>query len=352
MPTVEELRIMQALPLDLKVKKAKLRIREWVNYYGIENCAVAFSGGKDSTVLLHIVRELYPDIEAVFCNTGLEYPEIQKFAKSFDNVTVLTPNLNFREVITKYGYPFISKEVAERVHNARRCLAGGGGIITQNTIISSQEHFPARTSQILGIGGFFSKRYDFSRWRDLLTLDFRISHLCCNEMKKKPFHKYKKKMFVATMTEESMLRRTAWLKTGCNAFNQGVSKPMSFWTEQDVLEYIKAHGLPIASVYGDIVYGSRDSEQYDSTLCDCGAKLCTTGCQRTGCIFCGYGSHRDKGEGRFQRLSISHPKLYDYCMGGGAYDTDGFWKPTKEGLGIAHCIDELNNLYGKDFIKY
>lgn len=126
MPTVEELRIMQALPLDLKVKKAKLRIREWVNYYGIENCAVAFSGGKDSTVLLHIVRELYPDIEAVFCNTGLEYPEIQKFAKSFDNVTVLTPNLNFREVITKYGYPFISKEVAERVHNARRCLAGGG----------------------------------------------------------------------------------------------------------------------------------------------------------------------------------------------------------------------------------
>lgn len=351
MPTTEELRIMQAYPLDLKVKKSQFRIREWVNYYGVENCAVAFSGGKDSTVLLHIVRELYPDIEAVFCNTGLEYPEIQKFAKSFDNVTVLHPQMNFKDVVTKYGYPFISKEVAERVHNARRCLSGGG-IITQNTIISSQERFPARTSQILGIGGFFSKRYDFSRWRDLLTLDFRISHLCCNEMKKKPFHKYKKKMFVATMTEESMLRRTAWLKTGCNAFNQGVSKPMSFWTEQDVLEYIKAHGLPIASVYGDIVYGSRDSEQYDATLCDCGAKLCTTGCQRTGCIFCGYGAHRDRGEGRFQRLKHTHPKLYDYCMGGGTYDTDGFWVPTTSGLGMARCIDELNRLYGKDFIKY
>lgn len=126
MPTAEELRIMQAYPLDLKVKKTQLRIREWVNYYGAENCAVSFSGGKDSTVLLHIVRELYPDIEAVFCNTGLEYPEIQKFVKSFNNVTVLTPKMNFREVITKYGYPFISKEVAERVHNARRCLAGGG----------------------------------------------------------------------------------------------------------------------------------------------------------------------------------------------------------------------------------
>ena len=122
MPTAEELRIMQAYPLDLKVKKTQLRIREWVNYYGAENCAVAFSGGKDSTVLLHIVRELYPDIEAVFCNTGLEYPEIQKFAKSFENVTVLTPQMNFKEVVTKYGYPFISKEVAERVHNARECL--------------------------------------------------------------------------------------------------------------------------------------------------------------------------------------------------------------------------------------
>lgn len=126
MPTADELRIMQAYPLDLKEKKTQLRIREWVDYYGVENCAVSFSGGKDSTVLLHIVRELYPDIEAVFCNTGLEYPEIQKFAKSFNNVTVLTPKMNFKDVVTKYGYPFISKEVAQRVHNARRCLSGEG----------------------------------------------------------------------------------------------------------------------------------------------------------------------------------------------------------------------------------
>ena len=122
MPTVEELRIMQALPVDLKVKKTQLRIREWANYYGIENCAVAFSGGKDGTVLCHIVREMYPNIEAVFCNTGLEYPEIQRFAKSFPNVTVLYPTMSFEKVIAEYGYPFISKEVAERVHNARECL--------------------------------------------------------------------------------------------------------------------------------------------------------------------------------------------------------------------------------------
>lgn len=142
MPTNEELRILQALPLDLKVKKTQLRIREWVNYYGIENCAISFSGGKDSMVLLHIVREMFPEIEAVFCNTGLEYPEIREFAKSFDNVAVLTPKMNFRDVIIKYGYPFISKEVAERVHNARRCLAGG--VSLRRTLLSAHRNISQR----------------------------------------------------------------------------------------------------------------------------------------------------------------------------------------------------------------
>ena len=76
MRTIDELRTLQALPLELKVAKTKLRIREWVNEFGVEGVYVAFSGGKDSTVLLHIVRQLYPEVEAVFVNTGLEYPEI------------------------------------------------------------------------------------------------------------------------------------------------------------------------------------------------------------------------------------------------------------------------------------
>ena len=147
MPTAEELRIMQAYPLDLKIKKMKQRIREFVDYFGEQDCTVSFSGGKDSTVLLHIVRELYPNMEAVFCNTGLEYPEIQKFVKSFNNVTVLTPKMNFREVITKYGYPFISKEVAERVHNARECLKSDdlrGGIQISSTLSSAHRNVSRR----------------------------------------------------------------------------------------------------------------------------------------------------------------------------------------------------------------
>lgn len=112
MPTRDELKMFQAYPLDMKIAKTKLRIREWVDYYGTDGVHVSFSGGKDSTVLLHIVRQMYPDIEAVFVNTGLEYPEIQSFVKSFDNVTILRPKMRFDEVIRKYGYPFISKQVS------------------------------------------------------------------------------------------------------------------------------------------------------------------------------------------------------------------------------------------------
>lgn len=171
-------------------------------------------------------------------------------------------------------------------------------------------------------------------------------------MKKKPLKQLDKKPIVATMTEESNLRQTAWLRTGCNAFDIGISKPMSFWLEQDILSYIKKNDLPIEIVYGDIVIRSNDGNFYENTLCDCAGKLCTTGCHRTGCIFCGFGAHLEKGESRFERLKRTHHKQYDYCMGGGAYDTDGYWKPTKEGLGMAHCIDEINRIYGKDFIRY
>ena len=60
---------------------------------------VSFSGGKDSTVLLKLVRELYPDVKAVFCDTGLEYPEIKQHVKSFDNVEIIRPKKTFKQVV-------------------------------------------------------------------------------------------------------------------------------------------------------------------------------------------------------------------------------------------------------------
>ena len=98
--TKGDLQQMQSLPLSVKILMTKRRIREWYDYWDGQ-VYVSFSGGKDSTVLLHIAREVYPDIEAVFVNTGLEYPEIQSFVKTFDNVTILRPKMRLDEVITK-----------------------------------------------------------------------------------------------------------------------------------------------------------------------------------------------------------------------------------------------------------
>lgn len=120
--TMSDLYQMQSLPLNAKISMTERRITEWVEEYGEDGVYVSFSGGKDSTVLLDITRKLYPNIKAVFVDTGLEYPEIRQFVKTFDNVDWLKPKMPFRQVIEKYGYPFISKEVAECVDGARKYI--------------------------------------------------------------------------------------------------------------------------------------------------------------------------------------------------------------------------------------
>ena len=160
----------------------------------------------------------------------------------------------------------------------------------------------------------------------------------------------------ATMASESLLREQAWMRNGCNAFDakRPISNPMSFWTEQDVLQYIKENNLSIASVYGSVEYAENPEQmRIEEFGLECGREqLATTGCDRTGCIFCGFGCHLEKEPSRFQRLKETHPRQYAFCIGGGEYDSDGVWKPNKEGLGLGHVFDELNKIYGDDFIKY
>lgn len=139
MPDIKLLKDLQALPLDMKVALTKQRIREWVREYGVDGVFISFSGGKDSTVLLHIARQIFPKIRAVFVDTGLEYPEIRKFVKTFDNIEILRPKMRFDEVIKKYGYPIISKEVSECVYGARRFLEEQlGGV--KNTDIDTKSY--------------------------------------------------------------------------------------------------------------------------------------------------------------------------------------------------------------------
>ena len=120
--TIGDLYQMQSLPLSAKIRMTQYRIREWVEYYGDDGVYISFSGGKDSTVLLHIAREMYRNIGAVYVDTGLEYPEVREFVKQHENVEIIRPKMNFRQIILKYGYPMIGKEVAGCVYGARRYL--------------------------------------------------------------------------------------------------------------------------------------------------------------------------------------------------------------------------------------
>lgn len=288
------LKLRQAMPLEDKIRFTQRRITEWVEHFGENGCYVAFSGGKDSTVLLHIVRELYPDIEAVFVDTGLEYPEIRQFVKTFDNVTILRPEMRFDKVIEKYGYPIVSKEVSECIDQARKALM--------------TNKYPYRLAKLMGTAkdkDGNKSMYNQEKWKFLLDAPFKISNRCCNVMKKKPAHQYHKKTgkvpFIATMADESRLREQKYLQNGCNGFNLKIptSTPIAFWTEQDILEYIDTYKIPIASVYGDVIKTN---------------KYHTTGCKRTGCMFCGFGCHLEKYPNRFQRLAETHPKQYDYII--------------------------------------
>ena len=315
--TLKELQYKQALPLEIKVKMTKNRIREWVKEFGVNGVYVSFSGGKDSTVLLHIVREIYPTIPAVFIDTGLEYPEIRDFVKTFDNVEWVKPKMNFKQVINRYGYPFISKEVSDKVHCAKLNPHG------------------------YAWGALHGKKqgmWDFSKWAYLLDAPFEISADCCRIMKKTPAKRYERKTgrkpIVGTMAQESKVRTTQWLQHGCNAFDKKrqISTPMAFWTEKDVLRYIKRRDIKIASVYGEIVYVDTCGNEYDNVICEEYADIKATGVNRTGCMFCGYGCHLEKGKGRFELMKETHPKQYEYIM-----------KPWKDGgLNYKEIIDWMN----------
>jgi len=291
---LNQLRQYQGLPLNAKITLSKKRIREWLDAFD-DQCYVAFSGGKDSTVLLDLVWSIDPTIPAVFVDTGLEYPEIREFVKSYgERVVWLRPKMRFDQVIEKYGYPVLSKKISMGVDRYRNTKS-----VVQKTL---RLHGGINPSS-----GKKQNRTIPVKYHNIVQAPFSISEKCCDVMKKAPMKKYGKaenrKAFIGTMAGESQQREMEYLKTGCNAFEAGTpaSRPMSFWTEQDVLEYSTRKNVPICSVYGDV-------------LRDFGGSLYTTEEQRTGCMFCMFGVHLEKGENRFQRMARTHPRMFDYCM--------------------------------------
>jgi len=269
----------QKLPLQHKITLALQRIEEWYKHWDGQ-VYVAFSGGKDSTVLLDLVRSLYPEVPAVFMNTGLEFPEIVQFVKTIENVVTVRPKMTFKQVIEKYGYPLPGKEQAQWIEEARTT--------------KSEALWHKRVNGINKDGSFTKFHISKCHLR-LIEAPFKVSKKCCTYLKMEPVKRYVKDTgrqgFVGVLAQDSILRRSAWQRYGCNIY-EGTgarSMPLSCWMEDDIWDYLKTYDIPYSSIY------------------DMGYK-------RTGCIFCMFGVHLEKGENRFQLLKKTHPKLWKYCM--------------------------------------
>lgn len=297
---------------------------------------LSFSGGKDSTVLQHIIKNhcigVY-DCPSVFVDTGLEYPEIRTFALERADV-VLRPEMSFNKVIAEYGYPVIGKAQARGIRDLQN--AHGQNDATVNLRLTGYNRQ----------GVYCSTQKLGNKWHGLKDAPFKISEQCCDVMKKKPMNNYVKAErrvpITAVMCEESNARTRAWFQSGCNAFTakKPASQPMAFWTENDVLMYLFLYRVPYASVYGEIrcTYNGKDCPPRAARRClttypesEKKFRFYTTGEHRTGCMFCAFGAHLEKSPNRFERMKITHPKQYDYCM-----------RPTEQhGLGMAAVLDYI-----------
>lgn len=280
MGTINELRMLQALPLDIKIKKTELRIKEFINTYGADSVYVAFSGGKDSTVLINIVRNICPDIPGVFSNTGVEFPEVldfvKQYKKDFGNIIIIRPEMSFKGVLERYGYPVVSKTQSQYIHELRTTKSDKLKLLRLNGRGSSNM-------------GAVSKK-----WLYLKDAPFKIHHKCCDIIKKNPSKKYEattgRHPIIGTMAVESDQRQLSWVNHGCNNYDtdRPTCKPLSFWTDTDIWEYIRRYNVAVSKIY-------------------------EMGYHQTGCMYCLYGLNFDTQD-RFEKMKISHPKQYDFCM--------------------------------------
>lgn len=244
-------------------------------------CYVAFSGGKDSTIVLWLARKIYPNIRGGFCNTGNEYPDIVKFVRTFDNIDWIHPKMKPEEVLAMYGFPLVSKDASHQID------------LTRNRPNSK------RAKQILGIIPNDSKYIQkiSNKYKYLLYEPYEITDKCCNKLKKQPAHEYEKlngvSPILGTMADESVMRTKNYIiQGGCNVFRdnggRNESMPLSIWLEKDVWDCIEKYNIAIADIY-------------------------KKGAKRTGCMFCGYGCQY-KNDNRLKLIYDLYPKWYEHFM--------------------------------------
>lgn len=302
------MRQRQSLSLFSKRTMSINRIKQWYEHHD-GDVYVAWSGGRDSTVLVDLVWSIYPDVPIVFSNTGLELKEIKKFVSWVEKngltsivngkriyrkgqVVRVVPKKNFKRVINEDGYALVSKKQSKMI----RVLQGGKTDKNANMHKLYDE----------GINSKGQKAPSWKlakKWRYLANQkDVKISDKCCDHLKKEPLDSYAKKTgfkrFDGMMAAEGGERAK---KTKCNVFDskKPSSSPMLFWTTEDVIEYININKLRISTAYKWVKNDKGERVEPEN---------------RTGCAFCMFGVHLEKGVNRFQKLYKRDHRMWDTAI--------------------------------------
>ncbi len=273
---------LREMNLDAKIIQTRFLIRQAVTLFGLEKVYISYSGGKDSTVLSHIAKSMYPNILHIFANTTNEYPETIahiQWEQKVNNTNLIIVNpidakgeiWTFKKVVEQYGYPMFSKRVANAIRTYQHAL-------TPRTKANAADY----------INRNFKK---YERFKEL-----PISDKCCDRLKKWPIKHKAKELglecaILGILASESYQREKDWIENGCNVFYErkdNQSRPLSFWTDSDILEYIQRYNVRIPEIY-------------------------KMGYSRNGCMYCGFGVQLESsGKNRFQLLKETHPIQYKY----------------------------------------
>ena len=286
----EELKKYQNLPLEDKIKLSQEIIKEFYENVDSNKVYIASSFGKDSIVLVDLVRNLYPNIPIIYINTGVEHPSILNLSKNYDNVIELKPKKTMMDVIEEYGYITpLGKDKSRTLDQVRKNLYDG----------------KFNTVKVKKLRGDFGKksRYNYTKIIPHLLAPFKISDRCCYWLKEQPMNSYTKKngykyQFNGMTAEESLMRKNSMIQNGFN-FDFD-SRPLAHWKVHDILEYILKYNLKLAECYGNIVK-------------DTNGKYITTKFYRTGCTCCPVGSHLDNPN-QFQLLYKYDKETWDYVI--------------------------------------
>lgn len=280
----QTLSYLREMNLYSKIVQTKFLIRQAVNEFGLDKVYISYSGGKDSTVLSHIAKSMYPQILHIFANTTNEFPETIQHVNweqnhNNTNIIIVSPKdvhgevWTFKKVVERYGYPMFSKRISNAIRTYQHAR-------TSRTKQNAQDYINRNF-----------KKYD--KYKNL-----PISDKCCDKLKKEPLRRKAKALglecaILGIISSESYQREKDWLEYGCNVFHvrkDNQSRPLSFWTEEDIDEYISLYNVKISKLYN-------------------------MGYKRNGCMYCGFGVHLEPvGNNRFQKLRHSHPLQYDYFI--------------------------------------